>query len=336
MIKNRTSMKRLKILALLTVLIIPNIFAQLPNTISPVDKVYGLSRFWQEVNYNFVYLDKVDRAEWDNHYRELIIKVQNTPNDYEYYRELQKFCALLKDGHTNIYFPDYIQEYISINNFGDYQIFISNLDDKAIITRVNASKKREIPLDSEIIKVNGLDTKDYMNRFVIPFISSSTNHILKDWATMCLLESPWGTKYELTLKLPNDKIKILHLTSEPSSENEYYPEFENMELLEFKWLKNKTAFVAINSFNYDIIKDLFLEIVPELQTTTSLIIDLRNNGGGNSNNIKVLAIPELSEPSQLPFIALVDEILEGKKQGQDTTAFEHQIDVMVCHLYGLT
>ena len=83
-------------------------YAQLPNTLSPADKVYGLSKFWQEVNYNFVYLNKVNRNEWDSTYKVLITRVQQTTNDYEYYRLLQKFCALLKDGHTNIYIPNQI------------------------------------------------------------------------------------------------------------------------------------------------------------------------------------------------------------------------------------
>ena len=47
-------------------------FAQIPNKLTPEDKVYGLSKFWQEVNYNFVYLEKVDRNMWDGRYKELI------------------------------------------------------------------------------------------------------------------------------------------------------------------------------------------------------------------------------------------------------------------------
>ena len=40
----------------------------LPNNLSPTDKVYGVSKFWEEVNYNFVYLDKIDRRAWDSTY----------------------------------------------------------------------------------------------------------------------------------------------------------------------------------------------------------------------------------------------------------------------------
>jgi hypothetical protein len=32
----------------------------------------------------------------------------------------------------------------------------------------------------------------------------------------------------------------------------------------------------------------------------------------------------------------MNKILEGKKAGQDTSHLEHQIDVMVYHLYGLS
>src|SRR6478752_8775341 len=87
---------------------IHSIYAQLPDSIPAADKVYGLSKFWQEVNYNFVYLDKVDSKAWDSMYKTLITQVQQTTNDYDYYRLLLKFCASLKDGHTNVWYPGYV------------------------------------------------------------------------------------------------------------------------------------------------------------------------------------------------------------------------------------
>ena len=155
-------------------------YSQVPNTLSPAEKVYGLSKFWQEVNYNFVYLNRVDRTQWDNRYKELITIVQNTKNDYEYYRELQKFCAFLKDGHTNVYLPKTIEQMNTM--FGDYRFFIENIGDKAIITRVNFSKKDEIPVGSEVIEVNGMPTQKYIDEKVAPYISSSTNYVVKDYS----------------------------------------------------------------------------------------------------------------------------------------------------------
>ena len=52
--------------------------------------------------------------------------------------------------------------------------------------------------------------------------------------------------------------------------------------------------------------------------------------------LKPLPIKILKPTAQQPFIDLVNKILQDKKIGNDTTALEHQIDVMVYHLYGLS
>lgn len=193
-----------------------SVFGQVPNTLTPTEKVFGLSTFWQEVNYNFVYFNKVDRTKWDNQYKELIITVQNTKNDYEYYRELQKFCAILKDGHTNVYLPKTIQPMNSM--FGDYRIFIENIDNKAIITRTNLSKKDEIPVGSEIIEVNGIKTQPYIDKEVAPYISSSTNYVLQDQSISGLLRGLEGETYQLKIKKPDGKIIELTLTHKITTE----------------------------------------------------------------------------------------------------------------------
>ena len=257
-------------------------YGQIPNELSNEEKIYGLSKFWQEVNYNFVYLNKVDRTEWDKQYKKLISEVQNTQNDYEYYRLLQKFCALLKDGHTNIWFPKEIQDKVLITDFGDYKFVLSNIDSKAILTKVNKSKKDELPIGTEIIRVNGMPTHQYINQNVKPYISSSTEHILEDWSITYLLQGYVGSTFDLQLKLPNNKIKSLKLTHSKSEEKELYPK-ENTGLLEFKWLKKDIAYIALNSFSSWEIMDMFSDKLPEIRKAKKLIIDLRKNGGGDGN-----------------------------------------------------
>ena len=209
--------------------------------------------------------------------------MQNTPNDYEYYRLLQKFCALLEDGHTNVGFPKSIKDSIYRTQFGEYQLFLSNIEDKAIITRINASKQTELPIGTELIKVNGLTTNQYLNQNVIPYISSSTKYILKDWGTQRLLEAPVGTTFDLEFKLPNGDVKALKLKHEKSKEEEIIPPFEKRELLDFKWINKDIAYVALNSFSNPKIDTLFVDILPELYKANKLIIDLRYNGGGRTD-----------------------------------------------------
>lgn len=254
--------------------------AQIPNSISKAEKIYGLSKFWQEVNYNFVYLNKVDKDKWENDYKTLIGEVQDTKNDYEYYRLLQKFCATLKDGHTNVFFSDSL--IIHNTFFGEYRLFLTNIDDKAIVTRTNLSKKDEIPVGTEVIKVNGMDTKTYLEKEVIPYISSSTDYILKDNGISRLFQAPKGTSFDITFKLPTGQTKDLKLTHAETIEKEVYPEFEDWKLFEFEWIDGDIAYISLNSFSDPKIDTLFLQKLPELYRAKKLIIDLRKNGGGST------------------------------------------------------
>lgn len=60
--------------------------AQIFNNLSLNEKIYGLSKFWSEANYNFVYMYKIDQEKWNNAYKEAIVNIQKTKNDYEYFR----------------------------------------------------------------------------------------------------------------------------------------------------------------------------------------------------------------------------------------------------------
>lgn len=259
-------------------------YAQAPNTLKPQEKVYGLSKFWQEVNYNFVYLDKVNRQVWDSLYTAMIPVVEQTPNDYEYYRQLQRFCAFLNDGHTNIFFPNKMQQtQIMTTMFGDYRFFVENIDGKAIITHTNLSKKDEVPTGSEIIKVNNLPTEAYINQYVKPYISSSTEYVKDDNARSQLLRGFVGEQFIITIKTPKGQVKDLALTHAQTQEKELYPAIADFKLLDFKWYPNQIAYVALNSFDDKKIDSLFVLQLPELRKAKAMIIDLRQNGGGSTS-----------------------------------------------------
>lgn len=261
-----------------------SIYGQMPAKLSKAEKVYGLSKFWQEANYNFIYLNKVDREAWENEYKKMIIEVQETGDDYEYYRKLQKFCAFLNDGHTNIYPYPEIWEKIN-NEFTDHKLVLSRIDGKAIITGINNSKKNDLPLGTEVVKVNGLPTQDYLDTHVIPYISSSTDYVLKELAVTSMFQAPAGTEFEVEFRLPNGKMEHMNLKiSDKKMTEEIYPPAQKMELLEFKWItKNDIAYLGLNSFADPEINPMFEKVLPELYKAKKVIIDLRKNGGGNTS-----------------------------------------------------
>jgi len=277
-------MKNLK--SLLTLILLANTwaaFAQIPNTISPAQKVYGLSKFWQEVNYNFVYLNKIDRKTWDSLYVAMIPIVERTTNDYEYYHEMQRFCSFLQDGHTNVYMPPAIQNVLLTTMFGNYRLFVANVDGKAIITHTNLRIKEEVPTGSEIITVNGLPTQDYIKKFVTPYIASSTDYVRTDESFSGLLQGLQGSKFDIVIKTPRGQQKSLSLTHQKTEEKDVFPEIVDSKLLEFKWYPDQVAYLALNSFGDKKIDSLFIQQLPELYKAKKLIIDLRGNGGGSTN-----------------------------------------------------
>ena len=179
--------------------------------------------------------------------------------------------------------PKVLRNIIYNGEFGNYRLFLKNIDGKAIITRTNLSKKTEIPIGTEIIEINGIPTKEYANKYVKPYISTSTKHLLENICISELLKSPKGTNYHLKFRKPNGNVFSLKLVTEKVSEKEIYPVIQKRELMDFRWLNKKTAYVSLNSFSNPKINSLFISKLTEIKKAKKLIVDLRHNGGGNSN-----------------------------------------------------
>ncbi|MBO9594212.1 MAG: peptidase S41 [Niabella sp.] len=263
--------------------------AQIANTIAAADKVYGLSKFWQEVNYNFVYLDKIDRKAWDSTYRALITQVQETKNDYEYYRLLEKFCAMLNDGHTNIFRPQIKGLQIMQNAFGDHLVVVKRVEGKPVIVRSWKKDQSVLPVGSEIVEVNGSSAEQHIRTHLLPYISSSTEYVKWGGATHWMLAGAPGTAFNIKIKKPDGKQAVVNLVHAKATDSIYFPELgayydeQKRELLEFKMLKNGVAYLGLNGFSNRRIDTLFDEILPQLYQAKGLIVDLRFNGGGSTN-----------------------------------------------------
>jgi C-terminal processing protease CtpA/Prc len=259
--------------------------AQIANSISLNDRIYGISKFWSDANYNFVYMYKIDQVKWNDAYKEAIANVQKTKNDYEYFKELQKLSAILKDGHTHINLPENIQGQLMTTNFGAYRLFLTNVQGKVFVYDVNKSKEKEIPVGSEIISVNGLSVNEYQNKFVKPFISTSTESVLGNEAAYGMLTGIGGEQYDIELRTPKGEIKKLHLTHSKTEEKELSSTpLPNTGFLEFKWLKNEVAYVAIRTFDDASVVSDFEKNLTELKKAKKIILDIRNNGGGSGKN----------------------------------------------------
>ncbi len=253
------------------------------DTLSPEDKVFGLSRFWSEVKYNFVYFDQIGETKWDSIYRAHLTNVLQTKDNQEYCEELQRMCALLKDGHTNIKYEN--SETIT-TLFDSLQWYVDEIEERAIVTGINEMNKTKIPIGTEIVKVNGMSAREYIRKYSLPLIASSTEHARWAQATNFMFQGREGQSYDVELLTPsgkNLKMRITHAVQEPVCSDPMCFTNEQNNLLELKWYPGDIAYVALNSFEDQSINKMFADVFPELKKRAKkLIIDLRHNGGGST------------------------------------------------------
>jgi carboxyl-terminal processing protease len=270
-----------RILPLLLLLCCMRANAQLDtiSNISDTEKLYGLSVFWKEAAYNFAYFDK-SNINWDSTYQAFIPRVLATKNTWDYYREMQRFCALLKDGHTNVFMPN--GKLMKVGTY--YPLVFSWIDGKVIVINVPKKDSLLVPQGAEVIAVNNTPILEYLQKEIIPYISASAPHQLwNDAGSQLFLHADTTRDYRLKLKTPAGKI-IDHTTHVRGYRQNWAYSAPNFpwQRTRFQQLPGGIAYVQLNTFGDDSVVADFKKHLPELYQAKGVIIDLRNNGGGST------------------------------------------------------
>lgn len=257
-------------------LFIPAIDAQdLKGNFSDEEKIFGVSKLWSEVKYNFAFLDKLT-FDFDSLYLATIPKVIATKNNFEYLHVLQKFLRALEDGHTSMSFDQFYWDQ------GDYPpVFVRAEKGQYLVSRISKEYVNKIPLGSQLLKADGIPYEEFRKRNPAGNLFYFLN-----------------TKVELEFRTPSgDLVKErftrnynhLFRTGNPidivSKEN-----FGGRRVPEYTLkLENKLSIVEIGTFTKDTIVELFASDIPKINQTKGLILDVRRNGGGNSEFAKGIA-----------------------------------------------
>ncbi len=247
-----------------------------PDSLSAADRLAGLSLFWAEVRYNYPDLDTRPGFDWDSTYRAFIPRVLTARSAWDYYRTLQAFCATLHDSHTNVYFPRawYISRYTRP------PIETALIENRVLVLGFSSHSIGGLGLrvGDEIVAIDGLPVEQYVRDSIAPYVSAATPQdraVREYWYE--LLRGAADRPVRLTVRHAGGSTAVIAVPRSP------YQDVVRTPGVTERRLAGNVGYVAINNFEQDSIVPWFDAAMSRLGGVAALVIDVRHNGGGNSD-----------------------------------------------------
>ncbi|GGY34362.1 hypothetical protein GCM10008098_29420 [Rhodanobacter panaciterrae] len=252
-------------------------------------RIAGLSLFWSQAKYNFVYFDHVPGLDWDQVYLDFLPKVMAAKSLHNYYDVLMRLAPLLHDGHTNIYPPVSIQDEFYANP----ALTTGLVEGHVLVLAVNSPRVAVagVHVGDEIVSIDGMEVRRYAEERVAPYVSSSTS---QDRAvrmyTYGLLHGDHRQPVTLGLRDAAGRMRTATLSREQD------PDARPRSMFQWQLLKGDIAYLSLDEFADDRAVKAFEQAWPQIRQARGLILDVRRNGGGSSRPGQII----LSYLSQQP------------------------------------
>ncbi|MEB0029574.1 S41 family peptidase [Undibacterium sp. RTI2.1] len=252
------------------------------TTLSVEQRIAGLSLFWANARRDFVYINRLPELSWDKIYMEFLPQVIAAESTKDYYQVMMRLAPLLNDSHTNIYPPDELSEVF----FSRPPMMTSKIGDQVIILEIRSNTLRHhLSVGEEILKVNGQEVHQYVASRVAPYVSSSTpqDRAVREYYYQ-FLAGDADTPVKFTIRGIDGKIReeIVARTG--------YTDIEERKIFSFAVLSDNIAYLALEQFENNDGVQAFIKALPIILKSNGLILDVRRNGGGSTNEgLKILS-----------------------------------------------
>lgn len=246
------------------------------NRLTAAQKACIVTRFGTEVKYNFAHSDRMT-CDWDSLYMARLPHIVDTPTDEAFLDSLKLLCATLRDGHTAVWntkpaVRDWPLPFFT-KRFGD-RVFVTDV----ITDKMTAAGIRP---GTEILEIDDMPVIEYGEKNVIPYFPSSTPQWSMNAAYFGgqLTNGPADKSLRVKFRNPHDSVFTLNVERDMDwQHNPYYK-----RVISYKRLPGNVGYIRIPSFQQGLFDhEKFIKVFDSLQNASSMIIDIRDNGGGNS------------------------------------------------------
>ncbi|MGA2607069.1 MAG: S41 family peptidase [Terriglobia bacterium] len=240
-------------------------------------RMAAFARLWSEVKYNFVFLDRRPDLDWDSILELYLPRIAAAGSQEEYTEVLEEVVALLKDSHTQV-FAGGFKDTPALN--------IEPIEGRPVVTTVGetpAILASGVLPGMELVAVNGVPVQEMLKKKIYPYIAASTPQDRGNRAFPRLLEGETDTRLSATFQDIEGKMHTVELSCDLSKHPEA-AKWREKPPVEFRKLPPGITYVALNTFGSDEVAKEFDSHFDEVLNSKGLILDVRDNGGGSSEN----------------------------------------------------
>jgi C-terminal processing protease CtpA/Prc len=251
-------------------------------------RVAGLSRLWSEAKFNFANFDLVPGLDWDALYFATLPEVRAATTTEDYYRVLRRFIAQLRDGHSSVRPPAEVADRLDAQPgvrtaLVEGRVFVTGLLDPALAAT-------GIAPGMEITAIEGEPVRDWAQARIAPYQPASTPQDLAARTyERALLSGPYDRPARVTVRDAGGRERTLALPRMHA--RDFEAAYWGGPVFELRMLPGDVAYVRILHFGDSRAADGFREHFGEIAAAKALVLDVRENGGGNSGEgYKILAM----------------------------------------------
>lgn len=199
--------------------------------------------------------------------KEYFVKIDGNRDKEEYIKTLLQYFSELKNSHTSLYLKPYVLDcYAKLVN---KRLFLHRVDEEVFI-------KAGVKKFDEIIKIDNTPAFEWIENQK-QYISSSTESDNINRASWSVFRSYFKNQRSYEIKTSTG-IKTLNV----AFENFWKKRESNNPVVNSKVISDSIGYIEINSMTGNVVNE-FIESYENVKKHPYLIIDIRNNGGGNSN-----------------------------------------------------
>jgi carboxyl-terminal processing protease len=210
----------------------------------------------------------------------------------EFYAVLRRMVGLLRDAHTRVYAPDekFDWQHPHVISVG---LSVREVEGEAVVVRVEDGSEAEskgLRVGDIITSVDGEPALTLFARRLTEQAGSSTVAAARLRAMATLFEGELDTKVMVGWRGSDDKERFASLRRQ---------RLDRTALLRVRRVRSQIGVVEFDAFTQTVALDFMRALREKLHGVRGLIVDLRNNGGGEAEAMTEIASAFLPTGSSL-------------------------------------